>query len=199
MINEVMAWLEAHERLSGWAQFLGAIIALGLTAAVARRDGKRRGEEVIIRMKALLHIVSMIHQNVQEARSIQNPLHGSVSIRGQQIAAISPSLNEFSLVGLSSSFMINNLQAAKSHAENAADFLNSATGFEKLTMRSRLEGHEIGLGAICSNISSEISRLGGRSNRYDDIYVRKWLRGTWLSEQLKSASDWRTAMAFKKL
>lgn len=53
-MNNVIAWLENHENLAGWAQFAGAIVALGVTYFTAfsphwqhKRQLRRAGDRLL--------------------------------------------------------------------------------------------------------------------------------------------------------
>jgi len=35
-MNDITSWLEAHDKLSGWVQFAGAMLALGVTYLFVR-------------------------------------------------------------------------------------------------------------------------------------------------------------------
>lgn len=54
-MNEIVAWLEIHDKLAGWAQFVGAVLALGVTyftAFVPVWRRKRRLREAAKRLLA---------------------------------------------------------------------------------------------------------------------------------------------------
>ncbi|WP_172266117.1 hypothetical protein [Caulobacter sp. RHG1] len=45
-MSDLVAWLEAHDKLAGWAQFFGAVLALGVTYMTAFAPTWRRRQQL---------------------------------------------------------------------------------------------------------------------------------------------------------
>lgn len=53
-MNSIITWLEAHDKLAGWAQFVGAVLALFVTYFTAFAPGWRRKRQLHSAAKRLL-------------------------------------------------------------------------------------------------------------------------------------------------
>ncbi len=58
----LIAWLEAHDKLAGWAQFLGAVMALGVTYFTAFAPNWKRRDQL---KKAALRLLSNGYETME--------------------------------------------------------------------------------------------------------------------------------------
>lgn len=172
----LVGWLEDHEKLSGWAQFVGAMVALLVTGWFARyevRSARRRESD---RMKHLLLLTLMILRGVRDVINAQAE-GGAVAVTaGIRRDAFSILMPQLARAGdhLTSSFMLNNYSAITGHvAALTDDFVKIAAGtvvdIEYLGWRAD------GLDAIARNLSNEVKRLGGRYESHDDLQLSSFL------------------------
>jgi hypothetical protein len=71
-MNQFISWLEAHDKLAGWAQFLGAILALLLTYFTAFWPMWRRKRQLRNAAQRLLlngfEAIESYHRTVRRQR-----------------------------------------------------------------------------------------------------------------------------------
>lgn len=190
-MNEVVSWLEAHEKLAGWAQFLGAMLAIGLTAWLARGDARARKEDQVARAKALLYPAAHLHSIVVTLEVLAGPASfwdASDMCKRTAIDA-AKTVDSFAADSHTSTFMINNARAVRGHADMLLSQIEKSPRGPSMDMIESLKLQRIGLSAICSNVGKEVMRLGGRGELHDDRKVREWLKprlAVRLSDFLKS-------------
>lgn len=68
-MNDLVTWLESHDKLAGWAQFLGAVLALGLTYVTAFAPSWRRKRRLLDAARRLLahgyEVIESYHRTSQ--------------------------------------------------------------------------------------------------------------------------------------
>lgn len=175
MINEILNWLEAHERLSGWAQFAGAMLTLWVMAGLAARDSRRHRHAAIHRTKALLRIAATTCRDVQavmDQRTDGPQISRAANVRKTSLKSSLTDIGHISISELSSTFMINNRAALVSHINTMIETFETLGPDNIEKHFEYLEFTVIGLNAICSNLATEVRRLGGKLARHDDPNVK---------------------------
>lgn len=85
-MESFVIWLEEHDKLSGWAQFLGAMLALFLTYFTAFAPLWRRKKQL---RTAALRLLSNGYEAIESYhRTSENFLPFSLSIRGASLTMI---------------------------------------------------------------------------------------------------------------
>lgn len=190
----LVGWLEDHEKLSGWAQFVGAMVALFVTGWFARyevRSAKRRESD---RMKHLLLLTLMIVRGVRDVIQAQTEGGGvavTAKIRKESLSILRPQLARAG-DHLTSSFMLNNYSAITGHVAALMDDFGKIAGGTKFEIEY-LGWRAEGLDAIANNLSNEVRRLGGRYESHDDLQLSSRLPMT-IGARIK---HWRRARAKK--
>ena len=143
MIVDLVSWLEAHEGLAGWAQFVGAIFALAATYVTAFAPGWRRQRQL---RAAALRLMAHGYEFIESYdRTLRNfaPFSQSLRLASLSLAAAVAEMERFPVfeiddqVGprsisrqlLSMKFM---LQATRLELDATATFIEgrTATGEE---------------------------------------------------------------------
>ncbi len=100
IVTEILVWLSDHEKLSGWAQFLGSILALGLTYFTAFAPGWRRKKQLGDTAKRLLlngyEVIESYHRT--SAHFLPFPL--SVQAASLSMTSVVEELSRFPLFEL---------------------------------------------------------------------------------------------------
>lgn len=138
----------------------------------------RRSDE-IQRMKALLHITTSIYTGVRSFRD-ERPEHflSAVTVRLESLRASKAALEQFQATGMTSTFMINNLTAAKGHAGRLVEIFSQLSLNKYDRAGPAIQTSLVGMKAICENIAREVRRLGGGLKLHDDPYISLWFPGS---------------------
>jgi hypothetical protein len=93
-MNEMLGWMEAHEKLAGWAQALGAFLAImvayGLTILQARYAVRQEERRTAERLKALARTLQYWRNICERSWSLRE--HES---SGQDVDRLNINLSEF--------------------------------------------------------------------------------------------------------
>ncbi|HEY0013745.1 MAG TPA: hypothetical protein VGB79_12940 [Allosphingosinicella sp.] len=94
-MNQLITWLEAHDKLAGWAQFLGAVIALTVTYVTAFAPMWRRRRQLD---RAAMRILSNGYEVIESyARTSQKFIPFALSVRQASLtmASVADELSRF--------------------------------------------------------------------------------------------------------
>lgn len=175
MFSGLIDWLENHEKLAGWAQFAGAMLAIFVTAWMAGQGTRARRSEEIQRMKALLHITTSVYTSARSLGDESNDRFlAGLTVRLQGLKISRSSLEQFQATGMTSTFMINNLVAAQGHTDRLIEIFSQLSLHKYDRAQDKIQTSLVGLMAICENIAREVRRLGGRRERHDDPQIALW-------------------------
>lgn len=180
-MHEMIEWLNAHEGLAGWAQFVGTFVALMLTAFIARREGAALRRSQADKMKAVLTLTALAYRTARQiaqhlASAEPGRMHVAIHPAQKEIEGRQAALAKFDVTNMTSTFMINNLLATQGQLENLQSTLRMTSGSTYAKTRPLIAGSVHALQAICSNMGREVRRLGGRYEPHDDPQLSLWLQ-----------------------
>lgn len=176
-MNEAIAWLEAHEKLAGWAQFLGATIALAVTWWLARGEARARRINLTNRLKSTMLLVFLMHEGVKETLAdlkAGNRPDITAAMQSDNNDLFAAEFHSFDQV--TSTFMANNHIALIGWTATLRRLYSGIQTGTQTDVDVILGNAMIGLNDICSNIGKEVARLGGRFEVTDDRAMLRYLR-----------------------
>jgi len=194
MIDYLVQVAEEHEKLAGWAQFAGSMIALLVTAWLAGSEARDQRPVRADTMKSFLVVILLIRRGVEDVHQLLSPpidtlaLNVSTRIRRDNLMLFEPTIDQMG-AALTSSFMMNNYSAVRAYFPALRDIYSQILQGDCAGMDERLAMQLLGLDAIAHNLSREVQRLGGRFDAHDDLQLATYLPHT-LSARIKL---WRRA------
>ncbi|WP_084445096.1 hypothetical protein [Sphingomonas sp. TDK1] len=96
----VIAWFEAHDKLAGWAQFAGAILALGLTYFTAFMPIWRRKRQLEASGKRLLENGYEVMESFHRTSAYFLPLSINLRIAALSMSSVADEISRFPIYEL---------------------------------------------------------------------------------------------------
>lgn len=169
--------LENHDKLAGWAQFLGAMIALGVTGWFAWGQSRQLVLREEQQLKNLALLALFMRSGLRDVVEL-------VEARHQKDAAVTASVVRDGLEStetllriqaptIPSSFMMNNFYALLGHVTRLRDAYQEVVDGKPDI--DHLNAVLLGIEAICFNIGQEARRLGGKCRPHDDRQLTEFL------------------------
>lgn len=174
---DIVDTLENHDKLAGWAQFVGAMIALWVTGWFAWGQSRQivlREEQQLKNFALLALFVRSGLRDVIE--TIEGERQGSPIITADVVREgldSTEALLRLQAPTIPSSFMMNNFYALLSHISQlrtAYQLVADGKG-QMQHLRSSLKAIDV----ICFNIGQETKRLGGKCRPHDDRQLSEFL------------------------
>lgn len=97
---EMIAWMEAHDKLAGWAQFVGAILAIILTYFTAFAPTWRRKRQLVASGKRLLSHGFEVIESYHRISANFLPLPLNMQFASMTMANIVEEMNRFPIYDL---------------------------------------------------------------------------------------------------
>jgi len=91
----MIQWLEAHDKLAGWAQFFGAILALGVTYFTAFAPSWSRQKQLQITGSRLLFNCVEVLQSYENTLSHFKPFPTSIRLASHTMEAVVADIGRF--------------------------------------------------------------------------------------------------------